>query len=209
MKLKYLWIACLSGGAYAAPHIEEVQPWPIDGPQQLVIWGNDFGVDPQIFFGTSSTPLVISADQGMCPQPDPTSAPPLDASGKDCIVVDLPVVEGGEPSVPAGDYLLKIEAYATEACLAKPRSLTFEYLPADCSGANLQDASCSGSMEGSALTATLTAEGSNNSDWVMSPSDMVNAGDMVIFSKDPNSKNIPNNLGIFMDDGSLLSLIHI
>ena len=37
---------------YLSPLIMEVQPVPLDNPTQLVVYGRNFGVDPQFTFGT-------------------------------------------------------------------------------------------------------------------------------------------------------------
>jgi hypothetical protein len=123
----------------AETKIHEVQVFPPESPQQLVIWGTDFWVgddpiDPSIFFGTEPSSLTISADQGLCGE---IPAPPLDVTDSfDCIVVDLPEAANyaGAGKVPAGDYLLKIIATMPFANCdnGKPDSLTFEYAPTEC-----------------------------------------------------------------------------
>ena len=49
--------------AFAELDIHEVQPWPIDSPTQLVIWGLGFD-NPEILFGTHAVPLIIDDSEG-------------------------------------------------------------------------------------------------------------------------------------------------
>ncbi len=186
-----------TSASFAETKIEEVQPWPIDAPTQLIIWGTDFGDSPEFHFGTQEPPLVISGDQSLCPTPLGGEAPPLDSSTVDCVVVDLPAVTNGEPNVPAGDYLLAIWVPGPDQCASKPSSLTFEYTPSDCSGFNLQGASCSGDMTGSAGPANLIAQGHNNADWVVTSSPVANGG-LVVFTGDGKW---PNELTLNINDG--------
>ena len=82
--------------ALAGPKIHEVQPYPIDDAEHLVIWGYDFATpltDNMVFFGTYPDPLDVNvaATGTLCPTLDPGGeAPPLDSTGFSCIVVDLP-----------------------------------------------------------------------------------------------------------------------
>ena len=206
-----LWLAVAAGGAQAAPQIQEVQPWPVDSPTQLVIWGEQFGDNPEIFLGTSSAPLAMAAEQSLCPNPLEADAPPLDSTGKDCVVVDLPIADNGEPSVPAGDYLLRVSGEAVEVCMSKPGALMFQYVPNSCPGNNLQGAECSGDpLYTDDGNVTLTAEGSNNSDWnfyapegstsvIYENSAEVAPDGFIAIEKDFGSKNVPNNLTLTME----------
>ena len=198
-----------SPAAFAEPKILEVQPWPTDAPTQLIIWGTDFGpVDdvlgtPMIHFGTESTALGIAADQSLCPTPPGGPAPPLEL-GFDCVVANLPLAPNGEPSVPAGDYLLQIWVETEEAaCVEKPSSLTFEFDPADCFGSNAQDAHCEMSLAGFVgPTASLTATGHNNAAWDVDSSPVAADGSVTFTSAESNGK-WPNTLGLLIeDDGS-------
>ncbi|MDX1554852.1 MAG: hypothetical protein R3212_02385 [Xanthomonadales bacterium] len=164
--------------AAAELQVLEVQPVPIDAPEQLIIWGTDFN-NPMVKFGTYPHALAYSADQSLCPG---TPAPPLDNTAVDCIVVDLPVGTDDPPfdnpdpgSVPAGDYLLSLWQETAPECAVKPSSLTFMYEPSDCSGTNSQPgSSCSGDMTGSAGPATLSAPDANQVSWVFSPNPVGN-----------------------------------
>ena len=178
-----------------------MQPWPPEAPTQLIIWGTDFGDivpnadpalgTPQIHFGTESTPLVVAADQGLCYAPLGDIAPPLE-EGADCVVVDLPDADDNndngvaDDSVPSGDYLLAIWVELDEvACLSKPSSLTFQYLPADCSASDNSQAgaACLGDDLTGAGVTNLSAEGHNNADWDVDPPS-VDDGDFVTFTAD-------------------------
>jgi hypothetical protein len=187
----------------AETKIEEIQPWPIDAPTQLIIWGTQFGQSPEFHFGTSATPLIVAADQSLCPVPLTGPAPPLDPSDVDCVVVNLPVVDHGEPNVPAGDYLLAIWVEGADECASKPTALTFEYTPSDCSGFNLQGASCSGDMTGSVGPAALVAQGNNKASWNVVSSPVAN-GNLVEFSgtsgRWPNELTLSMTSGVFSQD---------
>ena len=178
--------------AFAETKIHEVQPWAIDAPTQLIIWGTEFGPiysdldpaldTPKIHFGTESDHLRVAFDQGLCYAPLGGLAPPLE-EGFDCVVVDLPAVTNGEPHVPAGDYLLQISVEMTYSeCVTKPSSLTFEYWPADCSGFNAQDALCDMSLAGAEGAAELTAYGHNNAEWLVTSTPAF-PGDSVTFTR--------------------------
>jgi hypothetical protein len=198
----------LAGQAFAAPKIHEVQPWPIDAPEQLIIWGNDFGpVDsgadtPMFHFGTSTAGLDVADDQSLCPTPLAGGvAPPLDLddlTGFSCVVVNLPTAPHGEPNVPAGDYLLSIWVDGAEECTSKPSSLTFEYLAADCSGFNAQNAECSGGVPGDP-TSFVNVIGHNKADWAWNNNSPGN-GDSVTFFAD--GSKWPNNLELTMTGGT-------
>ena len=206
-----VWLAVAAGGVQAAPQIQEVQPWPVESPTQLVIWGEQFGSNPEIFLGTSSAPLSMAVEQSLCPNPLEADAPPLDSTGKDCVVVDLPIADNGEPSVPAGDYLLRVNGEAVEVCMSKPRALMFQYVPNSCPGNNLQGAECFGDpLYTDDGNVTLTAEGSNNSDWsfyapegstsvIYENSAEVAPNGFIAIEKDFGSKNVPNNLTLTME----------
>ena len=206
-----VWLAVAAGGVQAAPQIQEVQPWPVESPTQLVIWGEQFGSNPEIFLGTSSAPLSMAVEQSLCPNPLEADAPPLDSTGKDCVVVDLPIADNGEPSVPAGDYLLRVNGEAVEVCMSKPLALMFQYVPNSCPGNNLQGAECFGDpLYTDDGNVTLTAEGSNNSDWsfyapegstsvIYENSAEVAPNGFIAIEKDFGSKNLPNNLTLTME----------
>ncbi|RKZ04849.1 collagen-like protein, partial [Candidatus Fermentibacteria bacterium] len=142
--------------AFAEPKIHEVQPYPIDAPEDLVIWGKGFGEDPMIYFGTYPDPLDTSVLQDACDDMEAAPAPPLDPTGFMCIVaalpdgvLDEPEFGGGEPEVPSGDYLLKMVAIGQEVCTRKPASILFLHVPGDCSATdNTQDGDyCSGEAD--------------------------------------------------------------
>ncbi len=117
------------------------------------------------------------------------------------MVVDLPEVTHGEPSVPPGDYLLAIwvEIEANQ-CVMKPTSLTFEYNPTDCTGTNAQaGAACAGDLTNAVGAAALTAEGHNNATWTVTSSPVANGGS-VVFTAGANGK-WPNELGLTIDPG--------
>ncbi|MBT8141351.1 MAG: collagen-like protein, partial [Gammaproteobacteria bacterium] len=139
----------------------------------MVVWGTDFN-DPSVYLGTYLDPLDISLDQSLCTMMSANPAPPLDPSSFDCVVVDLPVVMGGEPNVPSGDYLLKVVTEGGEAvCGDKPSSLTFLYTPKDCSGFNSQaDSTCSGDMTGSMSDASVSTFGKDADAWLYETSVM-------------------------------------
>ena len=132
--LSSLLLVLFTQHAIAETKIHEVQPYPIDAPVQLVIWGTEFGDNPQIYFGTHPVPLEIDLSSLLCGDMRNDPAPPIAPDGFDCVVADLPLgISNGDPTVPSGDYLLKIVAESTgiNICGAKPSSLTFEYIPAD------------------------------------------------------------------------------
>ena len=170
--------------AFAELLIHEVQPHPIDAPERLVIWGTDFN-NPEVLFGTYPSALALSTDQSLCDEVLNPPAPPLDPGPPfDCIVVDLPdgadypMFEGGEPKVPAGDYLLRLWQGDVQpfSCEIKPGSLSFIYNPADCSGINSQSESfCSGDMTGSSDPVEFIALG-NNAQWNVAPGTTVADG---------------------------------
>ncbi|WP_444542873.1 DUF7467 domain-containing protein, partial [Kangiella profundi] len=171
----------------AAPKIHEVQPYPYEAPSNLVIWGTGFD-DPQIYFGTHSSPLVISADQSACDAMAFNPAPPLDPTDFQCLVVDLPYVNNGSPAVPSGDYLLKIVVEGgIDVCGEKPSALTFMYTPSDCSGYSSQEgATCSGDMTGAIGATTINAFGRDSEKWNY-PS-MIYPGEDVTFTASVSGK---------------------
>lgn len=186
--------------ALDAPLIMEVQPMPPDYPSQLVIYGRNFGDDPDFTFGTGRIGnyngyLTAAADQSAC---STIPAPPLDNTipGYSCFVADL-----SDAEIPKGDYLLEIWAVGPPECTSKPTYLEFAYFPADCSGSNSQAASCSGSMAGSGVNADFTTEGNNNATWSPESGSLSFAGDSVTFSAGDNGK-WANNLAVNFDDGS-------
>ncbi len=143
--------------------ILEVQPLPLDAPTQLVVWaaGLDLDANPMFMLGTWQPALDIADDQGYCDnEPD---APPLDPDDAiaTCVVLDLPEVDNGEDNIPAGDYLLSVWQETESECAAKPSSLVFEVVPADCSGANAQGGDCSGDLTG-ATEVTFDIDEANN-----------------------------------------------
>ncbi len=130
--------------------ILEVQPLPLDAPEQLVVWatGLDLEASPMFMLGTWQPALNIPDDQSYCDnEPD---APPLDPDDgiATCVVLDLPVVDNGEDNIPAGDYLLTVWQETEAECTTKPSYLIFDVVPADCSGTNAQGGDCSGDLTG-------------------------------------------------------------
>ena len=81
--------------AIADTKIHEVQPYPIEAPEQLVVWGTNFGDNPEIFFGTHPDPLVIDVSSPLCDAMRNNPAPPIAPTGFDCVVTDLPSVNNG------------------------------------------------------------------------------------------------------------------
>ncbi|MHC9510407.1 DUF7467 domain-containing protein [Kangiella sp. M94] len=185
---------------YAAPKIHEVQPYPYETPTNLVIWGSGFE-DPQVYFGTHPDPLVISADQSTCDAMTFNPAPPLDPTDFQCLVVDLPYVNNGEPAVPSGDYLLKIVAVGgLNICGTKPSSLTFEYNPSDCSGQNSQEtATCSGDMTGAVGATNVNVFGRDEEKW--SYPSVIYPGENVTFTSAGSKWG--NQLNVHFSEGNL------
>ncbi len=112
--------------AFAELEIYEVQPWPIDSPTQLVIWGHGFDDMSQleIMFGTHPDALTIADPDNLCFDTVGSPAPPLDLDNPanfDCVVAQLAAVPGGEPSVPSGDYLLQLMVGGAAECTDKHR----------------------------------------------------------------------------------------
>jgi hypothetical protein len=190
---------------FAVPKIHEVQPYPITAPIQLAIWGTGFN-DPEIFFGTYSTPLTISIDQSLCANMADFPAPPLEPANFECIAVDLPMVAfGGNPIVPSGDYLLKIVADGgDDICTEKPSSLTFLYTPADCSGMNSQTKdSCFGDMTGAVGPTTISTFGKDADKWAYPVG--INPDDEVTFSS--LGSRWGNQLNINFEEGGFSQTI--
>ncbi|MCW9028739.1 MAG: collagen-like protein, partial [Kangiella sp.] len=186
---------------YAAPKIHEVQPYPYEAPSNLVIWGTGFD-DPQVYFGTHLDPLVVSADQSVCAVMSFNPAPPLDPTDFQCLVVDLPYVNNGEPAVPPGDYLLKLVAVGgLNICGTKPSSLTFEYTPSDCSGVNSQEtATCSGDMTGAIGATSINTFGRDEEKWNY-PS-VIYPGENVTFTSADSKWG--NQLNVHFSEGNLI-----
>ncbi|NVJ66635.1 MAG: hypothetical protein HWE16_09100 [Gammaproteobacteria bacterium] len=188
--------------AIAGPKIHEVQPLPIEAPQQLVIWGANFGDNPEIYFGTHLTPLALSADQGACLAMEMNPAPPLDPTEFDCLVVDLPVVNNGEPNVPSGDYLLKISTLSQpDICGEKPSMLVFEYQPSQCSDLAFHESFvCSGDMTGAVGPTSISVDGGNPVQKWAQPASPIMPGDQVILQAEAGY-NWPNNITIDLSEG--------
>ncbi len=121
---------CLTSTAYAADvRIMEVQP-DLEN-NVLVIYGTNFAETDMFKFGTDPIPLDTSVGQEQCDLvlfPPPS---PLDPgiTGYSCVVAAMP----DNPMRPSGDYLLEVWATTGAACDSKPSSLTFKYVPSDCS----------------------------------------------------------------------------
>ncbi|WP_322500059.1 DUF7467 domain-containing protein [Kangiella aquimarina] len=184
---------------FAAPKIHEVQPYPYEAPSNLVIWGTGFD-DPQVYFGTHASPLVISADQSACDAMAFNPAPPLDPTDFQCLVVDLPYVNNGSPAVPSGDYLLKIVVEGgIDVCGEKPSSLTFNYIPSDCNGYNAQGGTCSGDMTGAIGATSVSVSGRDSEKW--SYPTMIYPGEDVVFTAAGNKWG--NELNVNFSEGGL------
>jgi len=196
---------CTSVGvsdAMANPSIREVQVDPSDPPEFLVIYGIGFGtvsaVDqtPVINLGTQGPALVISADQSACSTPPP---PPLDATGIDCVVAELP-----DP-IPDGDYLLWLEGEVPPASCAdgKPIQLTFQYTGQDCSASiNLgKKDSCSDTgFLNDPVGFELTGKGKKADKFIVDPITGINVGDLVTVTSSTPGKRLSSSLNIGISD---------
>ena len=125
--------------AMADVEIQEVQViYGLNGaPENLVIYGTDFGVVvpggegvgmPIVSFGTQNPPLTIATSQTACAAS--LYPPPLSIDGTDCVVAELPLL------TPDGDYLLLIEGAIADANCdtdGKPLELVFTYTGDYCS----------------------------------------------------------------------------
>ena len=125
--------------AMADVEIQEVQViYGLNGaPENLVIYGTDFGVVvpggegvgmPIVSFGTQNPPLTIATSQSACAAS--LYPPPLSIDGTDCVVAELPLL------TPDGDYLLLIEGAIADANCdtdGKPLELVFTYTGDYCS----------------------------------------------------------------------------
>ncbi|HAD08553.1 MAG TPA: collagen-like protein, partial [Porticoccaceae bacterium] len=118
----------------------------------------------------------------------------------DCVVVNLPEANNGEPNVPAGDYLLSIWVEGAEECTSKPTSLTFDFVQADCPTANAQEGDvCIGeAADGLAIS---NVDGHNKADWAWEI-----IGNSVTFEAD--GSKWPNNLALTLgsEDTQYISL---
>ena len=193
-----------SAFAAAAPLIMEVQPIPAENPSQLVVYGRNFGVDPQFTFGTGRVGvyngyLTAAADQLACLGTEP----PLDNTipGYSCVVLDLYDPNGdplGYMDITPGDYLLEIWSTSVNlGCVSKPSYLTFEYNPDVCNWQSEQELDCFAPASVPGNPATLIATGHNNAEWVMSVNPVA-AGQEVTFTGDGKW---PNNLELLMTGG--------
>ncbi len=193
-----------SAFAAAAPLIMEVQPVPAENPSQLIVYGRNFGVDPQFTFGTGRVGayngyLTAAVDQAACLGTEP----PLDNTipGYSCVVLDLYDPNGdplGYMDITPGDYLLEIWSTSVNlGCTSKPSYLTFEYNPDVCNWQSEQELDCFAPASVPGDPATLIATGHNNAEWVMSVNPVA-AGQEVTFTGDGKW---PNNLELLMTGG--------
>ena len=208
--------------AYASVEIHEVQVLndASDQPVSLVIYGTDFGTvsaggpgvgTPVVYIGTQVPALTIASDQSACiPSLNP---PPLDQTGMDCVVTDLPYL------IPNGDYLLWLEGEVPDASCdvnGKPTELTFIYSAGyNCANSTYypygdetkHECVDSGSM---VEPVDFVLTGKDAPKFIMVPDSDISFGDSVTVMSTTVGANLSNNLDIeIRDGGSLIEFVSV
>ena len=217
LSMTLLYLSFGSTTANAAVEIHEVQVLndASDQPVSLVIYGTGFGTvnaggpgvgTPVVYMGTQVPALTIAGDQSACiPSLNP---PPLDQTGMDCVVTDLPYL------IPDGDYLLWLEGEVPDASCdvnGKPTELTFIYSAGyNCLNSTYapygddtkHECVDSGSM---VEPVDFVLTGKDAAKFIMVPDSNISFGDSVTVMSTTLGANLSNNLDIEIYGGGSLT----